>query len=394
MNGRIEVESEYGRGSVFTIVLPKRIDQKPVAAPKQAIVPCGYDKSLKLLMVDDNEVNLNVAVELMGIWYGLKCDAAFSGQQALEKIAVTDYDIVFMDHMMSHMDGVEATARIRAMGGKYATLPIVAFTANAMSGAREMLLRSGMNAFISKPLLKSNMDEVLNAWVPDHLRVTLAGPEKEESVYAREAEDEPLSPLMRGAADIAGLNIARGLELAGGSQDIYESSLRLMSGKLPQSGMTLGEAGKRGDMDALRIHAHSLKSSLALIGAGELSEMARDLEDAATAKDMARCRKHLSVLLRQLRSIGQDLAVLCESSVEIPSKSPGNAATLRQDLQSLCEGLTAFRYDEVMDGLKKLEAFDYGPDVSAVLAAVKTSIDAFDYEDALNQLSPLSDGIE
>ncbi|MDR0827023.1 MAG: response regulator, partial [Desulfovibrio sp.] len=388
MNGRINVESEYGKGSVFTVVLPKRVGKETAPAPKPNVVPYDYDKSLKLLMVDDNEVNLHVVVELMGIWYGLTCDVAVSGHQALEKIAAEDYDIVFMDHMMSDMDGVETTALIRGMGGKYATLPIVAFTANAMSGAREMLLRSGMNAFISKPLLKNNMDEVLNAWVPEHLRViNPAGPDGESGQAQGEgAKDETASVLLRGAADIVGLNVAHGLDLAGGVAEVYEGTLRLLSGKLPQIGKALGKAGERGDFASLRIHAHSLKSSLALIGADELSGMARDLEDVAVTQDLERSREHLSALLRQLRSIGQDLAVLCKSSVKIQSKSAGNAADLSLDLQSLRAGLAAFRYDEVTTSLKKLEAFDYGPDVTAILASVKTCIETFDYEGALAQL--------
>ncbi|MDR2800766.1 MAG: response regulator [Desulfovibrio sp.] len=177
MNGGIGVESVHDRGGAFAT--PEAAGRNAPAREKPS-VRHRYDKSLRVLIVDDNEVNLTVCSGLFDAWYGLRCDTAISGADALRMVAEKDYNIVFMDHMMSEMDGVETTARIREMGGKYAALPIVAFTANALSGARELLLNSGMDAFIPKPLLKNELDRVLGALIPAHLR-------REETLSAQKA---------------------------------------------------------------------------------------------------------------------------------------------------------------------------------------------------------------
>ncbi|MDR1490159.1 MAG: response regulator [Desulfovibrio sp.] len=386
MNGSIKVESVYGRGSIFTFAMPKVVSLN-ASSPAQSAPAAGYqyDKSLQILVVDDSEINLSVCSGLIETWYGLKCDTALSGAEALRKVAEKDYNIIFMDHMMSEMDGVETTAKIREMGGKYAVLPIVAFTANAVRGARELLLSAGMNAFIPKPLLKSDMDEVLSTLLPAHLRRERNLDVPEMGKPAGEAQIVAFSPLVRGAAQIAGLNVASGLALVGGSQKVFEGSLRLMSSHIPQIGRLLGEAAERGDLHKLRIHAHSLKSSLAMIGADGFSAMARELEEQAAADNLDMCRNSLPDLLRQLRSIGQDLNVLCRNNAPT-AKVPGDPETLSAGLRALRADLVAFRYNEVTAGLKKLEGFDYDPDVSEALANIAAYVDVFDYEGALERL--------
>ncbi|MDR3175953.1 MAG: response regulator [Desulfovibrio sp.] len=386
MNGSINVESDYGRGSVFTVALPKVVSLNvPVQSQKTPAIGYHYDKSLQILIVDDNEVNLNVCSGLIETWYGLKCDTAVSGAEALRMVAEKDYNLIFMDHMMSEMDGVETTARIREMGEKYAGLPIVAFTANAVRGAKEHLLSSGMDAFIPKPLLKSDLDAVLSALVPAHLRREADTAAPEIGKPAGEAEIVEFSSLVRGAARIAGLNVASALALVGGSQKVFEGSLNLMCGQIPQIGRFLGEAAERGDLHKLRVHAHSLKSSLSMIGAEGLSAMAKEVEELAAAGNLGLCRHTLPALLRQLRSIGQDLNVLCRNNETI-AKVPGDPAALIGDLRALRAGLAAFKYEDVTACLKKFAGFDYEPGVTAALAVITAHVESFDYEAALERL--------
>lgn len=158
--------------------------------------PGAYDPSVRILIVDDNEINLNVASGLIRILYGLVCDSALSGSEALAMVRETDYDLIFMDHMMPDMDGAETAARIRACGSTRATVPIIALTADAETDARERLLASRMNDFLAKPIRKDELAAVLRRWLPgDKLRDEGAPPSSEDrpggTAGRKEARAEP-----------------------------------------------------------------------------------------------------------------------------------------------------------------------------------------------------------
>jgi CheY-like chemotaxis protein len=164
MGGSIEVESVYGEGSLFRVLIPKVIGKSPA---KKALAKSILDfgGAVQALVVDDNALNLTVASGLLKI-HGIKSDKAASGLEALAKLANTSYQIIFMDQMMPEMDGLETTAKIRAMGGKMKDIPIIALTANAMVGARETLISAGMNDFLAKPIQRDDLSAILVKWVP------------------------------------------------------------------------------------------------------------------------------------------------------------------------------------------------------------------------------------
>ncbi|MDR2302838.1 MAG: response regulator, partial [Deltaproteobacteria bacterium] len=163
MNGHIEVESEYGKGSTFRVIVPLVEGQKPEPA-KKFQPNLNFGDQVQVLVVDDNELNLTVASGLLRI-HGIKADQALSGQKALEMVSEKDYQLIFMDQMMPEMDGLETTANIRAMGGRLTQLPIIALTANAMAGAREELIAGGMNDFLTKPIKREELSAILAKWV-------------------------------------------------------------------------------------------------------------------------------------------------------------------------------------------------------------------------------------
>ena len=123
----------------------------------------------KVLVVDDNAVNLKVATGLLKT-YGILADNALSGRRALDMVQEKEYDLVFMDHMMPEMDGIDATVAIRKLGGLYETLPIVALTANAVSGMKEMFMAEGLNDFLPKPMESSKLNAILRKWLPAHVQ--------------------------------------------------------------------------------------------------------------------------------------------------------------------------------------------------------------------------------
>ena len=186
MNGTIEVESEYGKGSMFTVKIKQKvssetlIDEK-VASNLKDLNNCfsRTERNVKpiynqmpyaqVLIVDDMALNLEVAQNLMRP-YGMRIDAAPSAKIAVAKIMnqSTKYSAIFMDYMMPEMDGVEATKKIRALNSDYAkNVPIIALTANAMVGTEKLFLENGFNDFLIKPIDIMKLDAVLNKWVRD-----------------------------------------------------------------------------------------------------------------------------------------------------------------------------------------------------------------------------------
>jgi signal transduction histidine kinase/CheY-like chemotaxis protein len=173
MGGSIDCESQYGVGTLFRISVPLIVGHAPAKSEAQAgKLDFGHD--VKVLVVDDNAMNLTVASGLLRI-LNVKSDTASSGREALDLVAKNDYHIVFMDQMMPEMDGLETTAHIRAMGGRFGRLPIVALTANAMTGAKESLMEAGMDDFLSKPIQRQELAAILARWVPEGEKLYRAG---------------------------------------------------------------------------------------------------------------------------------------------------------------------------------------------------------------------------
>jgi CheY-like chemotaxis protein len=184
MDGEISVESEYGQGSTFRVLIRQGFiagksigketveslssfrysDEKKQAQKKLVRADLSY---AKVLVVDDFPTNLDVAAGMLRK-YQMRVDCAASGQESIDLIAAGEpvYDAIFMDHMMPGMDGVEAVKAIRALNTEYAQdIPIIALTANAIAESEKMFLENGFNAFLPKPFNVMTLDSVVQRWV-------------------------------------------------------------------------------------------------------------------------------------------------------------------------------------------------------------------------------------
>lgn len=171
MGGYVHVESQYNHGTTFTAVIPKVLGEAPPKKEAEHIRKAMFSSDVHVLVVDDNQINLAVAEGVLNGLYTIRCDLAQSGQEALEKVLTTKYTLVFMDHMMPEMDGIETTRKIREMGGEFLHLPIIAFTANAIKGVREELLEAGIDDYLTKPIQVDMLDRILNKWIPNQFYI-------------------------------------------------------------------------------------------------------------------------------------------------------------------------------------------------------------------------------
>jgi len=162
MGGQITVESACGEGSTFTVVVPKVLGDEALVRHADMANTALFAQDADVLVVDDIQTNLSVICGLLEI-HQIIADSATSGKVAIEMAQQKAYDLIFMDYRMPEMDGIETTARIRALG---ITTPIVALTASAAVGAREKMLEGGMDDYLSKPIMTGDLTQMLRKWIP------------------------------------------------------------------------------------------------------------------------------------------------------------------------------------------------------------------------------------
>jgi signal transduction histidine kinase/CheY-like chemotaxis protein/HPt (histidine-containing phosphotransfer) domain-containing protein len=331
MNGSISVQSEPGRGTTFIVHLPQgnvgatplgkevsenlrqfkfsSISQMKTAQTVQIMrEPMPYGS---VLIVDDVETNLYVAKGLMSP-YGLTIDVAESGYEAIGKIkAGKIYDIIFMDHMMPHMDGIETTKAIREMGYEK---PIIALTANAVTGQAEMFLSNGFDDFISKPIDIRQLNMVLNKLIRDK-----QPPEVLENARTME--------------------LNKSVESAPGPAIDTELARIFIRDAEKAIGVLETVCNKRNaladdDIQLYIINIHAMKSALANIGEDELSAFAKRLE--AAGRD-----QNVEVITNETYDFLNDLKMLVERIT--PEESGGDKEAIDDDFAYLDEKLLLFR---------------------------------------------------
>ena len=311
MGSSLEVESEYGKGSRFYFDLKQRIvDQTPIGnnflqKEKMETEDKGYlyAPDAEILVVDDNQMNLKVAVGLLKR-SNIKVDTASSGRQCIGMVKKKQYDIIFMDHMMPEMDGIETMKALRKSEFLPANTKIIVMTANAIAGAKEQYLAEGFDNYLSKPIAVDGLEKALAEYLPEEKvsfrhkeKKKAAGHEAVEKAEHVEHVEHGEPELSEDLADedsftqeelqifsiqIPELDVKTGLGYCAESKMFYIEMLNeFMNGKKDEE---LAEFLKKEDWDNYRITVHALKGNAKTIGAMELSEEARMQEMAAKEK--------------------------------------------------------------------------------------------------------------
>lgn len=333
MGGGIDVESVYGEGTAFTITIPQKIvDRRPIAEVPEIsqndleAIETFTGPDVKVLIVDDNVINRKVARSFLKS-YAFDLDEAESGPEAIELVRKKRYDIIFMDHMMPMMDGIEAAEIIRRDCGENGTAPaIIALTANAMEGMRQRFLDKGFQDFIAKPLDRKALGQLLMRWVPEERRHTGGGGEKRETLDPNAFRIEGID--MNVAMRYYSGNEAGFAELL----ELYYKDGRRKIGLLQRLADT--------SLSDYRTEVHALKSASANIGAVGVSDMARAQENAAARGDKTLIEQQLPLLLeayeKLLGKIGQ---VLEQRQKEEPQEEKQPALSVQELAQRAGEAL-------------------------------------------------------
>lgn len=244
----------------------------------------------QVLIVDDNEMNLKVAKGLLQPLQ-MNIDTASSGKTAIEMVQLKKYHIVFMDHMMPVMDGVETTQKIRALDDVYIqSMPIIALTANAVMGAREIFKEAGMNDFVPKPIELKNICSKIRAWLPKDFIQKMSAP-----VVAKEPTVAQELPV------IEGLDVAEGIKNSG-SLKLFMNLLGDFYKLIDLKSTKIEKCLADGMIRDYTIEVHALKNTARMIGALELSELFYQMEQCGNMEDVETIAKENPAIMELYRS--------------------------------------------------------------------------------------------
>ena len=360
MGGVIEVESEYGKGSRFFFTIEQTIiDPTPVSAvnyngqkdnvtEKEAeclfIAPEAH-----ILLVDDNELNLVVAKELLKP-LRMQIDTAENGLQAVKMVRGSQYDLVLMDHMMPVMDGIEAAKAIRALPeDKYQKLPIIALTANAMVDARKEFLNAGMNGFVAKPIDFARICNQLKLWLPKDL-VRDVPKEEAKKLLADDLSDREIQP----EDPQMGFSFEEGVKHCG-SKAALMKTIRIFYRTIDSKADKIEQCLKEGLISDYVVEVHALKSSALLIGAVPLSEAAKELEGYGKQGKTELLEEKTPDLLAMYRDF-KDILKPCADKEEAARQEASNGEWC-QALQQIHQCIEQFDLDGVDRIMEKLEEY-------------------------------------
>ena len=353
----------------------------------------------KVLVVDDNAMNLKVMARLL-LPYQLKVIMASSGQEALEKLNTPEFDCVFLDHMMPEMDGVETLHKIRQKPGLYyQSLPIIAFTANAIGGAREMFMAEGFNDFIAKPIELSVLERILRRYIPSQMQIivdeddaaaqTIAGTPVSETQAPVPAASEMTDPTDKTVISKAKQKLSRaGIDLEQaiaycGDEEGFKEIIAIFHSEGQKRRDHLTHFFKEHDWKNYVISVHALKGNAKAVGAGELSEMARELEMAGKENRIDYILAHHEAMMENhdklLEALDNNLFVYPDAAdkanetsskdkIELqqqdaaprdeasPAETAGNDGLIPEELlDQISERLSAFESEGLAELLDQLE---------------------------------------
>ncbi len=386
MGSELKVKSEYGKGSEFSFELEQRIinaqpfgkfEEKLQQAETEIAYQASYTApEAKILLVDDNELNHKVFRNLLKQTQ-VQIYEAMSGKAGIELLEKQSFDIVFLDHMMPEMDGIETLHMIRERR-LCEEVPIIMLTANAIIGAKEEYLKEGFNNYLTKPIIPLKLEKMILEYLPKELvkNVNLAqDTEAEVSVSAE------LLPQIEEFDFEYARKILRTEELLRGTlKDFYHS----LDGVCQKLSVLLATIDEEETMQTYRIEIHALKSTAATVGALLLSKLARLLEMAAIDKNPERIRMLHLILLEEVEKHKERIATILPQEED---KQPiENMEEITAYFEMLKTGLENEDYDTADFVCDKLQKYQYPDEIQVLIDELAQRILNLETEKALESV--------
>ena len=307
MGGELSVESTYGEGSVFTAYIRQEIvKDDPIGDFEERIARKREQREnnsqglhapgCKVLVVDDVQMNCKVFCGLLK-GTGMEIDTAFSGREALNRCQNKKYNIIYMDHRMPNMDGIECLHELRSMDTPNNDTPVIILTANAISGMKEMYLDEGFDDYLSKPIEVKYLEKSIRKYASDWLVETVKDNKTESVIEENKAE----SPQISFQEKYPELNVNLGLMYCMNDKDFYQEMIKEYAGD--DKSTILKECLASGNYNDFRTYVHAVKSTSLNIGAEHLSEKAKRLENAAKESDLQYIHSNFDEFLLEYESL-------------------------------------------------------------------------------------------
>lgn len=414
MRGDITFESKYGEGSCFVCtVMQEVVDETPLNIDGDFVANVRSNISFTapeamILVVDDSMVNLNVARGLLAE-YGMIVDTASGGMEAVKKVGKKKYDLIFMDHMMPDIDGIEAMKLIREKGDWCEKVPIIALTANVTDEARRLFKMEGMEDFLAKPIELSLLRDILVKWLPKD-KIVFADIDKLYENNEKNNTDTIFTEERLAKIDI---DLNKGLSYFGGNLEAYKTTISDIVKDCSKKIIVTETHLINRDLKNYGIEAHSVKSIAASIGADKFSAKAKEMEFKAKEgaenfiidngpsfiSDYEKFLMALSKLLEEeeefQRSRERELA--SSDGEGIASETDGNETVdmsdeeIKKIIKAALVAIGDFETDEACAKLKRLCDIKRRVDLVQKIYEVLELIDDFEYDAAIDILKSLAE---
>ena len=388
MDSELKVESEYGVGSKFSFELRQKIiSPEPIGNLEERIkkLPSEYKYDVTfvapnahILVVDDNMINRKVFISLLK-QTKVQIDETESGLECIELVKKNKYDIIFLDHMMPGMDGVETLHQMKKLSDyPCKATPVVALTANAIQGAKEMYLKEGFDDFLSKPIQPEKLENMIVKLLPEELLSYEQPAEIEDGKETSLDKPENDLPMIEGVDWENALRHLPDKEILLETVYDFYSTMQGEADYLQQCFEQLDSDEKM--LDNYRIKVHAMKSSSALIGITGLSEMAKMLEYAAKDGDKALLYEKTEEFLTLWRSYKEKLSVCIakEEKVEI-----SDISVIEGHLDALKEAMEMMDVDTADELMKELRQYRYSDTISEKIDELGVAVVNLDSEAAM-----------
>lgn len=410
MGGEIQISSVYGKGSVFTVILPQEIiDDSPITDDYSIEKKQGEDTSvdslkisgIRVLTVDDNPVNLRVAQGILSS-YGLVVDTASGGKEAIALCKTTQYPLIFMDQMMPEMDGIQAMKQIRTLSPYYSAegnSKIIVLTADAISGAKAKLIALGFDEYLGKPMNTRQLERLLIRFLPAenvsfHTEKTVSAQNKNQGTdQGTRQEPEEITYLKN---TLGGIDLESGIENCGGSLEDYLSILEITYHHGEKMLSELQELQKQQDYKNYTIKIRSAKSTTLNIGALSLSEQAKKQEAAGRSQDYGYIDDHIEPFQKDYRTLLSQIETVLKhfNRIENNPEEQTIQETLEEGmilriLKSILQDIDAFDFDHIFTLLDEVKKYQIPEDYQNTFHQIEAWMDDLSVDQIQSLLNDL-----